>query len=475
MASVSEFELGSETAHSARCSGANVGEGLRRVLLIAYYFPPSVDVGAKRAEGFFRHLPEFGYQPIILTVKNGNYLTVPGSVEEERADVVRVAERQWPGRLRKRTGAGRLDLPRREGRVRQAVKRGFREIFYVPDAYHGFHRPASQRALEIIGRQSIDVIFTTSGPYTLLRVGHDLNLRTGIPWVADFRDLWVENHFGYPYSRARRLLDSFLQTRWLSNACRITTATQGLKARLQASGFAGKPIDCIYNGYLEMPPGTPPNQDPADPGTLRICFTGKLYEHPTHTVTPLFEALARIRESRLSVFRALRLDFYGIVNSDFAAQIERLCLHEVVHYHGMVSRQEAVRAQAAADVLYLPVPDTQEQEVVVCSKTFEYMANRKPLLAIVPKAGENARVLNLAGMERIFSPDDTEKMAEYLSELQASKERLGRLTPRGDPRVIEEFGYRRLTGRLVEILDAVSRPGSVARKESSRDGVQWGR
>jgi glycosyltransferase involved in cell wall biosynthesis len=346
--------------------------------------------------------------------------------------------------------------------MRQAVKRCFREIFYVPDAYRGFYRPACGRALEIIQQQPIDLIFTTSGPYTLLRVGRSLTLQTGIPWVADFRDLWVENHFGYPYSGARRLLDSFLQCRWLSNACRITTATEGLKARLQASGYAGKRIDCVYNGYLEAPPEASLGCDPADPGELRICFTGKLYEHPAYTVAQFFEALARVRDSQPTVFRRLRADFFGIVNTDFVAQLERFGLRDVVRFHGMVSRDEAVRAQAAADVLFLLVPNTREQEVAVYSKTFEYMAAQKPLLAIIPEAGEAARVLARAGMGRIFAPHETEAMAEYLAELQVRKERLGRLPPQGDSRVIGTFSYRSLARRLADVFDAAIRERSAA-------------
>lgn len=435
---------------------------MKNVLFIAYYFPPSVDVGAKRAEGFFRHLPEFGYWPIVLTVKGGNYSTVSGATFQDMPNVVRVTETRWLARPRRRSSGVRSEFPRREGPVHQAVKRCFRETFYVPDAYRGFYRPACDEALEIIRQQPIDLIFTTSGPYTLLRVGHSLTLRTGIPWVADFRDLWVENHFGYPYSRVRRLLDSFLQARWLSNACRITTATEGLKARLQASGYGGKPIDCVYNGYLETPPETSLDCDRTGPGALRICFTGKLYEHPTYTVAQLFEALARVRGSRPTVFRKLRVDFYGIVNTDFVAQLERFGLRDVVRFHGMVSRGEAVRAQAAADVLFLLVPDTPEQKDAVYSKTFEYMATRKPLLAIVPEAGEAARVLGRAGIGRIFASHETETMAEYLAELQVTKERLGRLPLQGDPQVIGAFSYRRLAGRLAEVFDAAIRDRPAA-------------
>jgi hypothetical protein len=106
--------------------------------------------------------------------------------------------------------------------------------------------------------------------------------------------------------------------------------------------------------------------------------------------------------------------------------------------------------------------------VAVYSKTFEYMAARKPLLAVVPKAGENAHVLSLAGMGMVFSPDETGKIAEYLFELQAAKERLGRLPPQGDPHVIETFSYRKLSGRLAEVFDAAIRHGSLSAKVATR-------
>jgi len=474
---ISEFDPRSQAAQAAGGGGPHASKRLKHVLLIAYYFPPSVDVGAKRAEGFFRHLPEYGYRPIVLTVKDGNYVTIPGSAVEERPDVVRVVERRWPARLRSRTGTVRLEFPLQQGRVGRALKRCFREIFYLPDAYRGFYRPARQRALAIIGQQPIDVILTMSGPYTLLRVGYELSLRTGIPWVADFRDLWVENHFGYPQSPVRRFLDSHLQARWLSVASRITTATQGLKARLQASGYGSKPIDCVYNGYLDAPPETSPDEYGADPERFRICFTGKLYEHPTYTVAPFFEALALVRTNWPRAFQGLRVEFYGIVNTDFSVQLERFGLRDVVHFHGMVSRGEAVRAQAAADVLFLPIPDTQEQEVSVYSKTFEYMAARKPILAIVPEAGEAARVLRMAGMGRVFSSHETGKMAEYLSELRSTKQRLGRLPPQGDPRVIETFSYKRLAGGLAEVFDAAIRNGAGTAATASDEvpGVHRGR
>ena len=124
-----------------------------------------------------------------------------------------------------------------------------------------------------------------------------------------------------------------------------------------------------------------------------------------------------------------------------------------------------MQAQAGADVLFRVIPDTPQQEALVYFKPFEYMATRKPLIAIVPEAGEAARVLSMAGMGRVFSPREAEKMAEYLSDLQSTKQRLGRLPPQGDHRAIETFIYQRLAGRLAEGLDAATRDPLGGRRD----------
>jgi len=182
-----------------------------------------------------------------------------------------------------------------------------------------------------------------------------------------------------------------------------------------------------------------------------------LNEHPSHTVEPFFKTIDYLRNTRPKVFRGLQVNFYGIVNSDFWIQLEHFRLHEVVRFHGLVPQTEAIRAQAASDVLFLLQPDSPEHERVVLSKTFDYMAARKPLLTIASKKGENARLLSLARVGRVFSPAETADMAEYLSELTATKQQLGHLEPEGDVTVIETFTYRKLAGQLARVFDAAIR------------------
>jgi glycosyltransferase involved in cell wall biosynthesis len=419
---------------------------LRTVLFITYYYPPSVDAGAKRAEGFARYLPDHGYAPIVLTVRDGNYQTAGGPSAPDPDGVVRVAERTFlPSRAR--ADAGGYSPPRTVSPPMRWLRWLYREALHQPDAYWGFHRPALEKAIEIVGTRPIDVVLTSSSPFTLLRTGHALRRRTGRPWVADLRDLWVHSHFGYPHSRLRRLLDVRLERRWLSSASRITTATEGLLDVLRATGYGHLPMECVPNGYFDPPP-LEPGEGPAGP-ELRLCYTGTLHERGGHTAAPLLEAMARLTPPS-----AARAVFYGAVNTDFAPQVARHGLEGLVHFGGRLTREEAQRRQQEADVLLVLLPDAPGQGVTLPSKTFDYLAARRAILAIVPLWGENAALLRKVGVTRIFAPADIEGIARSLAEMVEMKRRLGHVPAEADPEAVAAFHYRHLAGRLARALDA---------------------
>jgi glycosyltransferase involved in cell wall biosynthesis len=420
---------------------------LKTVLFVSYYYPPSVDAGAKRAEGFAHYLPEHGYDPIVLTVKNGNYQTA-GEVRDDGPGVVRVPERTFfHGRGRNNPGVA--TPPPTLSHLQRFLRRIFREVAYCPDAYRGFHEPATEAAVGLAARQKIDVVLTTSSPFTLLRTGHTLRRRGVGPWVADLRDLWVQNHFGYPYSGVRRWLDSRLERRWLSAASCITTATDGLAQILRQAGYGDRPIQCIYNGYFDPPAGAPPGGGPSPSSRLRICYTGTVYDRDSFA--PFFATLARLRQVRPD--DEVEAVFYGTINAGFLRTRDSFGLQQVVTYGGRLSREDAARQQRAADVLLIVLPDRPHQDVAVCSKTFDYMVARRPVLAILPRSGENARVLTLVGCGRVFAPGDVESMTAWLAELADTKRSQGRLPDHGDPAKISTFHYRSLAGQMARVLD----------------------
>jgi hypothetical protein len=257
----------------------------------------------------------------------------------------------------------------------------------------------------------------------------------------------VRTHFGYPYSRLRRLLDSHLERRWLSAATRVTTATEGLLEVLRASGYAHLPMECVPNGYFD-PPAPAPLASRAD-AVLRLCHTGTLHERGGHTVAPLLEAIGQLPEAS-----AVEAIFYGAVNTDFALQATRRGLTGSVRFGGRLTREDAQRQQQEADVLVVLLPDTPEQRVSLPSKTFDYLAARRAILAIVPLEGENAALLRRVGVTHIYAPSDVRGIARCLSEMAETKRRTGTVPPEADPEAVAAYHYRHLARQLARVLDA---------------------
>ncbi len=68
---------------------------MRRILIIAYHFPPDAAVGALRPLKFAKYLPQFGWEPWVLTVRPEYY----ESLDRSRLDEVRYPSKVFPTRM----------------------------------------------------------------------------------------------------------------------------------------------------------------------------------------------------------------------------------------------------------------------------------------------------------------------------------------------------------------------------------------
>jgi glycosyltransferase involved in cell wall biosynthesis len=330
------------------------------------------------------------------------------------------------------------------------ARRLHHEIVYVPDGYRGFYRPACEHAEALIRRHRPDLLFTMSSPYTALRIGHALKARTGIPWVADLRDLWLDNHFGYPYSAPRRLLDAWLEARWLASADCVTTATRGLAAALRARHPRTR-VECVYNGFGE-PDGASVPAPASEGGAFRIVFTGKLYEDPRHSVQPLLQALQLLR-SRPGGLQDLTVEFVGVVNREFHEALRTADLDRVVRWTGLVGPSEAIRKQRAADLLLVLIPE--DQVVSVPTKLFDYLGTGRPVLLIGPPQGEAAGILRSVGAGRAFASAASAAIADYVADRMRRKREGDSALPPVDPQALGAFTFRAVTARLAGLFDSV--------------------
>ncbi|HMK91705.1 MAG TPA: hypothetical protein VK576_01790, partial [Thermoleophilia bacterium] len=141
---------------------------MRRVLVVANPYPPMASAGTTRVVRFLRHLPAHGWAPVVLTARATGPAEPPADVRVVRAAV------PWPRRL---LGGGKR---------RTAVN----SWIAVPDPYMTWIAPAVLKGRELLDRELVDVVFSSSPRASVHLVAAALARHARLPWLADYRDPW---------------------------------------------------------------------------------------------------------------------------------------------------------------------------------------------------------------------------------------------------------------------------------------------
>lgn len=249
-----------------------------QILLVSFHFPPFNSAGAIRPAKLAKYLERSGHEVWVLTAR---HQPSPEGIDVE-IDSGRVRYTDWwsvNAPVDALIGKARAKRSGYEGIVESRpwlawLAAAYRNILHFPDAQVGWRGAAHREADALLCEHSFDVIFADAPPFTGLLVAARLSRVHGIPWVADFRDLWTDNH-NYRYPPVRRGLESYVEARTLASASGIVTVSEPLAARLRAKCCA--PVKVIQNGFdpEEM---SDSNFGPGDrSAALRIAYTGNVY------------------------------------------------------------------------------------------------------------------------------------------------------------------------------------------------------
>ncbi len=433
--------------------GGPEGQGLRRVLVFAYYYPPMGLSGVQRVAKFTRYLPLYGWQPTVITAATDGYFAYDETLLREvleagvEVEAVRTLD---PTRLRRASGGAALPP---EGRRRRLAR--LSQWLLAPDNKIGWLPFALRRADELLARRPYDAVFASAPPYTALLAGASVSRRRRLPLVVDFRDDWVGNPrhlYPTPLHRAAHLR---MERAVLRRAYAATAINPVICAQL-AARHAGlvrpEALRVLPQGYDADDFTGPPA--PRTPGALRLVYSGIFYDAQTPDV--LFEAAARLLERRPALRPALELVFVGLLPEPSKALARRLGLEANVRDLGYRPHREAVAVVRSADVLWMTVGRRPGAESITTSKLYEYFGARLPILGLVPE-GDARRALVDYGASFLAEPDDVGGIADCLERI-AGAWREGRL-PAPEAGFAERFERRALTGRLAALLDEAAAHG----------------
>jgi glycosyltransferase involved in cell wall biosynthesis len=423
-----ESGFGVGTGDSAlECVSRNGEHGKRRLLLVAYQFPPVGGAGVQRVTKFVKYLSQFGWQVTVLTVKNPSVPVLDGSLlRDVPAETVVARAKTWePGYAVKSLVAAANDqaVPSLRSVIQSSVKgiiRGVANCILQPDPQVLWVPHAIRMGRDLLRKQPYDAILASGPPFSTFLVGRALSAQCRVPLAIDYRDEWdlankyMENR---KFGRLASVIQRHQQARVLRAASAVITTTLASKESLQAAirrvGSRAEAA-CIYNGF--DPDDFPSSASDSAPrptnAPLRVVYVGTLWK--LTSLAPFASAL-RLLASRLpDLGRRLKLVVAGRRTSEEQQVLTSLqaatgCVEELPY----VEHSDAVSLMRSADILLTNLADLPGAERVLPAKAFEYLAVRRPILALTPP-GELWDLLEPHPRSALFNPSNVEGIAEYL-------------------------------------------------------------
>jgi glycosyltransferase involved in cell wall biosynthesis len=373
---------------------------MRRLLLVTFHFPPRNAIAALRTGKFARYLIAQGWDVRVIAADAPTPETLPPEIADAR--VLRAPVRATQGA--RAAVAARSGLRRRLGALRAA-------LLDLPDDRRSWRRAALARADGFLGAWRPDVVYASAPPASALLVARDLARRHGVPWIAEFRDLWTGNpYYGFPAWRRR--LETLWERHVVGDAAALVTVSATWRDALRAA--YGKPVALAMNGFApeDMPPDLPARTDARGP--MRILHTGTIYPG-YRDPAPLFAAVAALGEDR----DAVEIVFAGAGLAPVAACAAAAGIADRVRMLPPVAHRDALRLQSRADILlHLQWNDPREAGTI-SGKLFEYLGARRPVLGLGYDRGEVAGIL--AARDRGVVLNDPGAIAAQLRDWIARK------------------------------------------------------
>ncbi|MDM4718315.1 glycosyltransferase [Micromonospora sp. WMMA1363] len=393
-----------------------------RLLIIAYVFPPSESVGARRPGELARFAVERQWDVRVLTATSAAPDALGAGIPE--GGIFRIAP--VPRTAQLVSSVRRAEAQSRVGRRHLLTTLGTigREIL-IPDACVNWVVPAVRQFMRTRDGWRPDVIVVTGPPASAYLVAARVARRLDVPWVADYRDLWTVGNDYWPYGRSwwRRGIDHGLERRLLRSAACCVTISEPL-AEIMRTTF-GIDTKTVMNGIDRQPMPTvdvPGPTWPAGPGssTLTLAHTGRL-NPGKRDPSPLLDAVSLLGPEA----RRVTVVFAGEDNGVARAATERAGVAESVTNLGEVSAEKSWRVQVEADVLVLVMWNDPRDAGTVPGKFFDYLRARRPILMIGHPNGIVADIIRSRDAGAVL--DDPREIADQLRRWLAEKDRVGRI------------------------------------------------
>lgn len=424
---------------------------MKRVLIIAYYWPPAGGPGVQRWLKFVTYLRDFGITPVIYVPENATYPIVDTSLVSEIPEGIEIIKTKIkePYRFAKlfsksttqQLSAGIVKKKNKKSLL-ESLMLWVRGNFFIPDARVGWVKPSISYIESYLKKENIDTVITTGPPHSMHLIGLGLKKKLNINWVTDFRDPWTTIHYHKDLNlgSAAQKKHKDLEREVLQKSDKVIVTSA--KTKKIFASITNSPIEVITNGY----DGKKLSNIIRDT-SFSIVHIGSFLADRNPLI--LWESLQELCDENEEFKNDLEIKLAGKISETVLDSITTHSLNENLTNLGYLPHNEIQPLQEKAQVLLLVEMNKVDTQVIIPGKLFEYFRAERPIIALGPPKSDVATLLNETNTGSYFTYEEKQALKSKISaHYNAYKEH--RLLI--DPKNIDQYHRKKLTEKLATFL-----------------------
>ena len=424
---------------------------MKKALIICYYWPPAGGPGVQRWLKFVKYLREFNIEPIVYVPENPHYPIVDSSLIEEIPEGITILKKPiyepyalaglFSKSQTQQISSGIINDNSKQS-ILQRLFLFIRGNLFIPDARKWWVKPSVSYLMSYIKSNGIDLLITTGPPHSLHLIGRQLKRKTGLPWIADFRDPWttIGYHKKLELTKRSSAKHKKLELEVLSSADHILVTSTTTKKDFKK--ITDTPISCITNGF-----DTIKKSGSVLDKKFTLAHIGSLLEDRNPKI--LWQSLKELSDELPDFKKDLNIELTGKVSASIISNIESYNLKNNLSLPGYVTHNEAIQRQNSAQLLLLIEIDSYDTQAIIPGKLFEYMASGRPIIGIGPRESDVIEILKTTQSGNYFTYTEKEKLKNTIIEYYRAFKGSGILNTTAD---LTAYTRRELTRQLSEII-----------------------
>ena len=421
------------------------------MFIVAFYWPPAGGPGVQRWLKFIKYLPKDRFEITAVIPQNPDYASTDDSLLKEIPEGITTIEvpLKEPSRWIKKLFKGKTKklqrgfIDKKPGLLEQALL-WIRGNYFIPDARVSWVKNVVEELKNSSAFAKADTLITTGPPHSVHLIGFHLKAYhkyLDLEWIADFRDPWttIGYHKSLRLTKKAAAKHLKLESEVLTSADQIIVTSPSTKSEFRTK--TSKPITVITNGY-----DLDPNQIEQPEGKFTISHIGTLLADRNPLV--LWKALADLTKEHDGFKSDFKLILAGNVSSEIIDSIEGVGLQPFLKLEGYVSHDRAVDLMNNSQMLLLIEIDAPETKAIIPGKTFEYLASRRPIIAMGPNGSDIEGILDDFNAGNYYDYKGN-GLNEYILE---NYRRYKNHELNGNPTNISNYHRKQLTQQLIKTI-----------------------